>query len=83
MEDTVASAKRGRRVLDDYTGLLLVEHMEVESLASALLAMYKDPVRRVEEISVAAWDDRRLNAILSLDIGHLVRVNWSGGDGRP
>ena len=81
VEDTAASGKRGRRVLDDYTGLLLTDDAEVESLANALVAQYKDPARTVPQISVSGFDDARLSKLLSLKVGHLIRVNWSGETG--
>lgn len=81
VEDTTASGLRGRRVLDDYTGLLLTDDAEVESLANALVAQYKDPARTLREISVSGFDDARLAKLLSLKVGHLVRVNWSGETG--
>lgn len=80
-EDTTASAKRGRRVLDDYVGVMLTDDVEAESLAHALVAKYKDPARTVEEITVSGFDDARLAKLLSLKVGHLIRVNWSGETG--
>lgn len=81
VEDTVASGKRGRRVLPDYQGLLLAEQHDVETIAADLLFVYKDPVRVVKQIGVTGWDDARLTKILALDIGHMVKVNWSGDTG--
>ena len=77
--DATAEGKRGRRENTEYTDLLIMEHADVETIAGQVLRMFKDPDNRVEEITVDSVD--ALTQQLALDVGHRVRVKWSGETG--
>jgi len=81
VENTTASGVRGRRARTEETDLTLTEDTEVESLATHVLRLYEDPTWRPPTLSVNG--SKALAQILSLDIGHLIRVKKSGVTGNP
>lgn len=65
---------------------LLADDTQAQSLADAILARYKEPLLRIDDIEVAlaAIGAEQVNAVLALELGALVRVLYTpSGIGDP
>ncbi len=74
VSDATSDGQRGRRVNTEFTDILLMEHGDVEAIASEALELYKTPAFRPVTLTLDGQDSTARTQIFTRQIGHMIRV---------